>query len=232
MIKINLLPDEKRKKISTVSGFSGSKLKNLNWFVWGPAIAGGILVLAFAITFFILYMPNSSKAQELANLQAEWKKLEPDYNFYNEKEKEYKKQKEILDELYAFIDDKVIWSRILYIIAKNIPPEIQLIRLIGRDEKKKVDVVQKVEQKDDKGNVKIVKKIVTKEKPVHTVKMDGLVPIDGQAKVIMFKKNLEKDEFLKKVLIESKIPGITATSRKYKSFTMYLIFNSVKAERE
>ena len=233
MIEINLLPDSERTSSSRVQEINLSIGKNsIDWLTLAPKILGGLWVLLLVVSVVFLYLPNFKRAKEQEKLQQEWKLLEPNYTQYQEKEKEVDKITGVLDEFYRFIDERAIWSRNLFILAKNLPSEINVTRITAKDKEHKFDFIERVSVEDEKGNKKIVEKIFTKTKLVHSIEIKGLVPIDGQSKVILFKKNLEKDDFLKDVLISVKIPGITVTSSRYKSFTLELAVGDVKESRE
>ncbi|MBN1522240.1 MAG: hypothetical protein JW928_06875 [Candidatus Aureabacteria bacterium] len=226
------MPDSERAASAVSEVELSLRGRQFDWFSLAPKILGAVLALLLIITFVFIFLPNLKREKQRSQLSQEWKKLEPDYNVFVEKEKEEQKYMNVLNEFYRFIDEKVIWSRHLHIIAKNIPKEIKLLKLSARDELKNYDAIERVQVEDEKGKITTVERIVPKKKLVHTIGMDGLAPVDGQAKVVMFERNLKKDDFLKDVIVDSKQLGITATSRTFLSFSMEIQLDSKKASRE
>ena len=233
MIYINILPDSERstQQASSADVLIGGK-KPFDWFFWAPWILGGVLAVLLIVTLLFFFLPNLKLVKENDTLAHKWKKLEPDYNDLLARDQEGTEYLAVLDEFYRFIDERLIWSRVMQILAKNLPRDIQFKRMTAESEMKKIDVIQKITVEDERGRKKIIEKMAIENKLVHVVRISGLVPIDSQAKVISFKKSLEKDEFLKKVIGSISIPSITATSQSYKSFTLEIFLNSIKANRE
>ena len=178
--------------------------------------------------------PNSKKYKEKKRLEAEWKKLEPMNNRVKKKKGEESMALGTKEEFYRFVDDRVIWSRHLFILAKNTPSKVLFKSLTAKDELRSFDIVKKVIVRDDEGKERKIDKFVTEEKLTHVITLKGIVPIDQQALVIELRKRLKKDEFLKenKLLLELNIPVITAISKDKKSFTMEIILGTLKADRE
>jgi hypothetical protein len=244
VILINLLPPSER---AVGTGHEAEQVmfsgRQFDWFSLAPKILGGLLGLMVLVTFLFFFLPNRSRASKIEKLDKEWKKIEPVFNEFKAKENEAKQYTATINEFYRIIEDRVIWSRIMYSLAKNAPAEIRFVKLTMKDEMRTVETVKKVLEKVEKGKKsknkegeeaesKWVEKVEVKPNRVHVITITGLVPLDGQAKIIAYKKSLEKDDYLKDVIKECKIPGITSTTMNFKSFTMELLVDSGEASRE
>ena len=131
MIKINLLPEEYRKK-KTVP--IAEKLKKFKGFAL--PLAGLAVGIVIVITLLIFVYP-SWQERTLSKLENKWTALADDYQEAQELEKQKKEISEDLKWTEKVVAARLLWAAALNYISDALPQEIQLTQMATRKEQKK-----------------------------------------------------------------------------------------------
>ena len=130
MIKINLLPEEYRKKKVDLSEIF-QKYKGL-----AIPIGATVIGIVIVISSVVLVYPKI-KTRTLNKLKDKWKKIENDYELVMKLKEEEKLLKQKLDSIDFIINNRLIWAMKLNEISDALPPEIQLTEINVTTEKDK-----------------------------------------------------------------------------------------------
>jgi len=226
MINLNLL-NEKDIPSNPLSSFSSNKetisssgTKKNKWFVIAPLIAVVIYLGILAYYFFIVRAPLADLKEQIRSSKSSLAKLIPKAEEAVKKEEELQKLKLKLNEFEEFLLTKNNWSHILNILSNELMDEIVF---------NKMNIAPSFFNKKEKTK----KGVIAKKVPTITLTLELEVPEEFSNKVSAYKKKLEHNKILKRILYKIEDTGLSARKNSYStSFKLFFIQSSKDYKNE
>jgi len=219
MINLNLL-NEKDIPANLSSGkasvekinYSGSKKNKLLIII--PLVSFVIYLGILAYYFFVVRAPLADLKDQIRSNKASLVKLTPQAEETVKKEDELKILKVTLNEFESFLFTKNSWAHVLNILSNEVMDEIIF---------NKMEVAPGFFSKKERTKTGVLKKKV----PVIIMTLSLNIPEEFSNKISTYKKKLEHNKELKRVLYKIEDTGLSARKNSYStSFKLFFIQSS------
>ncbi len=195
MIKVNLLPEGRKKKLEDrsliifLSIFSVSFLITL------------LIFLIMLIREHALQAEASALDQKVKTLKKEVDKLAPEVKLSEEEINNLENKRKVIELLMG--KNRIKWAKLLNMIADEIPDNVYLYKfaLTEKQETKKIAIVSNEKRKKKKKSKKTKTKYKIKRYTIRTIQLQGFTNSDSEkdlSLIATFMDNLRNDELFKK----------------------------------